>query len=453
MEDFECGKKTRRKLRLNEVKNVQVDTTDPIETAFTSGQFGHGSRVFAKVVETVIARLETRIAGAGGERAVAAAVAGKVNKAWRETYNGPLPSEARVQQELMNFSRREIRPSHSGEEVGPMSNATNLGNSILAASSGRWYAAASLPQTSTTTRKRRQTKADRRPKRRFVLKVAKSKNAGGIRQSAAGRSRTTRRPSVAAAANVNNNTGGGKQDASAAGIPERIAEGVRAGAISTTSGAPPAAAAGATSAAAVGRGRSEGGDGSGGGVELEKRAAAAKNGGSSSLGGAEPREEKEATGDSTVRPIPASSSVSSTTTTGATTLHVEGTGRGNDPLREEEIAGRGRRDTEGENGKRGSGTQLCGGGETGAEEKKIDESDADNLKDASPVVEGGEGGTPAAPDVILTANYVGEFRKGRTRQTWKLDLEGGAIEGKGQVFVFDKCECWVTPPSNETVRK
>lgn len=49
MEDFECGKKTRRKLRLNEVKNVQVDTTDPIETAFTSGQFGHGSRVFAKV--------------------------------------------------------------------------------------------------------------------------------------------------------------------------------------------------------------------------------------------------------------------------------------------------------------------------------------------------------------------------------------------------------------------
>lgn len=49
MEDFECGKKTRRKLRLNELKSVQVDTTDPIATAFSSGQYGHGSRVFAKV--------------------------------------------------------------------------------------------------------------------------------------------------------------------------------------------------------------------------------------------------------------------------------------------------------------------------------------------------------------------------------------------------------------------
>lgn len=49
MENFECGKRTRRKLRLNEMKSVQVDTTDPLATVFTSGQYGHGSRVFAKV--------------------------------------------------------------------------------------------------------------------------------------------------------------------------------------------------------------------------------------------------------------------------------------------------------------------------------------------------------------------------------------------------------------------
>lgn len=51
-----------------------------------------------------------------------------------------------------------------------------------------------------------------------------------------------------------------------------------------------------------------------------------------------------------------------------------------------------------------------------------------------------------APDVCVTANSVGDMKKSVRRRTWGLDLEGVVIEGHGQVFVLEKCECSFTPP-------
>lgn len=48
MEDSRHRKKMRMQLKRNETRVAKVDPTDPA-TAFTSGPYGHGSRVFAKV--------------------------------------------------------------------------------------------------------------------------------------------------------------------------------------------------------------------------------------------------------------------------------------------------------------------------------------------------------------------------------------------------------------------
>lgn len=54
----------------------------------------------------------------------------------------------------------------------------------------------------------------------------------------------------------------------------------------------------------------------------------------------------------------------------------------------------------------------------------------------------------APPDVTVTANFVGQLKKGARyrRKRWKLELEGGAIETSESVFVFDKCECTFYSP-------
>lgn len=60
--------------------------------------------------------------------------------------------------------------------------------------------------------------------------------------------------------------------------------------------------------------------------------------------------------------------------------------------------------------------------------------------------EKGDDGDAAAPDVVLTANHVGKLRKIQKTKKWRLDLEGGAIEGHGQVFVFDRCVAQLQEP-------
>ncbi|CAN0327453.1 unnamed protein product, partial [Ectocarpus sp. 12 AP-2014] len=95
----------------------------------------------------------------------------------------------------------------------------------------------------------------------------------------------------------------------------------------------------------------------------------------------------------------------------------------------------------------GDGNQVDGGG--GGGEGCGSEAGADKPKEASSSVAEEDGRKEEAdstvPDVIVTANYVGKFLKNRTRQKWKLKLEGGAIEGEGLVFVFDECNCNLDP--------
>lgn len=387
-----------------------------------------------------------------------------------------------------------------------MSIATKLGNSKPTPSSDRWYATAVLPLTATTAHKKRKIAAgSNRPKRRFVLKAAaaaaaasgaKSTGAGSNRRNSAGGTKATRRPTdgVAVGSSVNTSTGARRQVPASVGTPGRIPGGVITGAICTTSGTP-AAAEGPAAATAVGGSRVQGGNGGGigggssvepgadksrvavgqrqaaaeGGQEnetagggREKRAAAAAKSGGDSGSGAESREEAETTDDNTLRPTPASSFPPSSTTTAAvaTTQQEEVTGGGDERSREESVS-RHSHDEENKSGEPASRTQVCGGDEPGAEKNHNGEGNADHIRNPSAVAEA-EGGVSTAaaaavaaavPDVIVTANYVGVCQKGRARQMWKLNLEGGAIEGRGQVFVFDKCECWLHPPLMEAVHE
>lgn len=98
----------------------------------------------------------------------------------------------------------------------------------------------------------------------------------------------------------------------------------------------------------------------------------------------------------------------------------------------------------------GDGNQVDGGGGGGDGDGEGcgSEGGTDKPKEASSGEdEDGrkEGADSTVPDVIVTANYVGKFLKNRVRQKWKLKLEGGAIEGEGQVFVFDECNCELDP--------
>ncbi|CAM9274382.1 unnamed protein product, partial [Ectocarpus sp. 6 AP-2014] len=98
MDGFEISREKKRK---KSKAPVPSKSRQGEETLLTSGPYGHGSRAFAKVVETVTARLETRLAAAGGDRAAATALAGKVDEAWRDMYKRPLPSEAEVMHRIL----------------------------------------------------------------------------------------------------------------------------------------------------------------------------------------------------------------------------------------------------------------------------------------------------------------------------------------------------------------
>ncbi|CAN0325475.1 unnamed protein product, partial [Ectocarpus sp. 13 AM-2016] len=200
------------------------------EALLTSGPYGYGSRAFAKVVETVTARLETRLAAAGGDRAAAAAVAGKVAEAWRDMYKRPLPSEAEVMHRIMTVAPADARPSRR-----------SAASSDLRRSTRAW------PQTASLPRKNEQSIATadaaiatRTPKRKFVLKaVAANKKhrvgstnavaaAGVIRHRAntaataendptAGRRRVAAAPTQGEDGKVSMAAGGGARPNSGAG--------------------------------------------------------------------------------------------------------------------------------------------------------------------------------------------------------------------------------------------
>lgn len=53
----------------------------------------------------------------------------------------------------------------------------------------------------------------------------------------------------------------------------------------------------------------------------------------------------------------------------------------------------------------------------------------------------------AVPDVVVTANFVGEMNKGKRRSRWRLAMHGAAVEGNGSVFVLDECECIFLRPT------
>ena len=90
------------------------------------------------------------------------------------------------------------------------------------------------------------------------------------------------------------------------------------------------------------------------------------------------------------------------------------------------------------------GVEKQGSERTGFEEKKGPASpgaDAGHDSEGHAKSEVEEEAEP--PDVIVTANFVGDLKKGALskRKKWRVVLEGGALEGYGGVLVFDKCMC------------
>ena len=78
-----------------------------------------------------------------------------------------------------------------------------------------------------------------------------------------------------------------------------------------------------------------------------------------------------------------------------------------------------------------------GGGAGGQQDGGREGGDGDGREEE---IDGSDAAAEAAPDVVVTANHVGQFKKGKKSMRWKLEMEGGAVEGHGQVFVFDRCE-------------
>ncbi|CAB1113845.1 unnamed protein product [Ectocarpus sp. CCAP 1310/34] len=445
------------------------------EALLTSGPYGYGSRAFAKVVETVTARLETRLAAAGGDRAAAAAVAGKVNEAWRDMYNRPLPSEAEVMHRILTVAPADARPSRRSS-----------------ASSDLWRSTGAWPQTASLPRKNEQSiatadaaTATRTPKRKFVLKAIaanKRHRVGSTNAVAAARVNMRRANTAATAEN------------------DPTAERRRVAA------APTQGADGRVSLAAGAGARPNSGSGEIGGGEKTAAGAQGRAVAQGGGGGAEPPREKEATNGPRLEQAPPSSSGSATNSAApiataaaaaaaaaAPTPSSHGEGRekqvtitdecaeaapagqgrtaqadgrqpataiGDEPARDEERGADefdlGPKKSSSYCGvqsstiRGGDGNQVDGGGGSGGGGEGCgSEAGADKPKEASSSVDEEDGRKEEAdstvPDVIVTANYVGKFLKNRTRQKWKLKLEGGAIEGEGLVFVFDECNCNLDP--------
>lgn len=385
-------------------------------------------------------------------------------------YKRPLPSEAEVMHGILTVAPADARPSRR-----------SAASSDLRRSTGAW------PQTASLPRKNEQSiatadaaTATRTPKRKFVLKAvaANKKHRVGSTNAAAAAGVNRRRANTAATAE-NDPTAERRRVAAAPtqGTYGRVSLAAGAG-VRPNSGA--GELGGGEKTAAVAQGRAVA---LGGGV------------------GAEPPLEKEATDGPRLEQAPPSSSGSATNSAApiataaaaaapTPSSQVEGRekqvtttdecaeaapaqqgqpaqddGRqpakaiGDEPARDEERGAdefylgpkksSGHGDVQSSTIRGDDGNQVDGGGGGGGGEGCGSEAGADKPKDASSSVEEDDGRKGEAdsrvPDVIVTANYVGEFLKNRTRQKWKLKLEGGAIEGEGLVFVFDECDCKLDP--------
>ncbi|CAN0310782.1 unnamed protein product, partial [Ectocarpus sp. 8 AP-2014] len=226
------------------------------------------------VVETVTARLETRLAAAGGDRAAAAALTGKVDEAWRDMYKRPLPSEAEVMHRILTVAPADARPSRRSAASSDLRRSA-------------W------PQTASLPRKNEQSiatadaaTATRTPKRKFVLKAvaANKKHRGGSTNAVAAAGVNRCRANTAATAE-NDPTAERRRVAAAPtqGADGRVSLATGAGA-RPNSGAGELGGGGETAAVAQGRAVAQGGV------------------------GAEPPREKEATNGPRLEQAPPSSS-------------------------------------------------------------------------------------------------------------------------------------------------
>ncbi|CAN0096529.1 unnamed protein product, partial [Ectocarpus fasciculatus] len=311
MDGFEISKNTKNALVRSKLR--QGD-----EALFTSGPYGHGSRAFAKVVETVTARLETRLAAAGGDRAAAAALAGKVDKAWRDMYKRPLPSEAEVMHNILTVSPADAQPSR---------HCAAASSDLRRSTGARPQTAANLPSTNKQSiATANAATAKRTPKRKFVLKavIANKKHRVGSSTNAAAAAGVKRRRANTAATTERDPTAERRRVDAAQGadgrVPLAAGAGAGPGGVSAAAGAADAVASGAStvavtaalpSAMACGDGSSRGGGELGGG---EKTAAVAQGRAVARGGrvGAEPAREKEATDGPRPEQTPSSPSGSAT---------------------------------------------------------------------------------------------------------------------------------------------
>ena len=453
------------------------------------------------------------------------------NQAWREMYNRPLPSEAKVEEELKKRSLRAAPLSQHGlGTAGPLSGAVMAGGggprtttTTTAASSDLWYAS-DRPQAAPASRKKRRGSATaaaaaaaRKPKRRFVLKAAlasgviptrpASGSGGGSTtgsrssQNTAGRKRG-RRPNGEAAVKTGDR---GRADAAAEGVAGRPVSAAGAREVGALAGTNSASAAASVVQSPILHGGTECGNGGGGGGSGSwngrEVAAGGRHAATEGTGGGEEYRQPRATGDPIIphlQPTPASFSAAASAfpqaaggeeVANSQPKSNSGAGNGDKPPQpvesgaaagsssgrppdQDQLAGAGageaRLGATGGGSRSGVGVERMGGGAgaerpaSGGEEEeegtakmsinREDSSDPNKSGSAAaaavsevPTADTGEA-TTAVPDVVVTANFVGEFLKESRRKTWRLDLEGGVVEGRGQVFVFDECECWLTPP-------
>ncbi|CAN0185813.1 unnamed protein product [Ectocarpus sp. 4 AP-2014] len=383
-------------------------------------------------------------------------------------YKRPLPSEAEVMHRILTVAPADARPSRR-----------STASSDLRRSTGAWPQTASLPRRNEQSIATADAAtATRTPKRKFVLKAvaAIKKHRVGSTDAVAAAGDNRRRANTAATAE-NDPTAERRRVAAAPtqGADGRVSLAAGAGA-RPNSGAGELGGGEKTAAVAQGRAVAQGGVGSEpprekdttNGPRLEQAppsssgsatnsaapiatAAAAAAAAPTPSSQVEGREKQVTTTDECDEAAPAGQGQPAQADS-----RQPATAIGDEPARDEERGADefdlGPKQSSGHGGvqsstTRGSdGSQVDGGG---GGEGCGSEAEADKTKEALSSVEEEDGRKDetdsTVPDVIVTANYVGKFLKKRTRQKWKLKLEGGAIEGEGLVFVFDECSCNLDP--------
>lgn len=375
-------------------------------------------------------------------------------------------------------------PSEAGSdpvELMPSSATKTMG--VKASSSGLWQTAGAPARPYVRKKPKRVAteEAPRRPKRRFVLKVA----AGRDGSNNPARKKRRRANDVAAGVNNEYDAAGRRRDG-VGGESLRVGPGQLEGVDGTTArevGSTVANARDAPCGSSTAGSRVEGtNDRGGSGGELvgaEDGAAAGQERvggqgrekqqgkaveGARRDGGDPPEGEGDRKGDEeydsdddfSLEPTRKSRASSSAARTAVATSTAAGVIAGADSSRGEG-GGDGRQKQDTVNGpatatKRPEGAAATEGAAAADRKDGGDSTTGRVEEDASAVVavETDEGDTglagAAVPDVVVTANYVGDFLKNRHRMTWRLYLEGGVIEGNDQLFVFDECECLLDPP-------